>query len=199
MLELAKDLAPEVVVRIRELCALSDDKALECPVCMDMADNATIFIPCGHNTCSECFARISDPAQAIADGNAAEGRNAQVKCPNCRGIIIPSRVIDHNAFKRVHMPELMSDGLLVEDVPANVETTDDSDSEDEDEDEDDDDEAKVDSKGDLRNFIVRDDEIIEDGTGSEDDDLYRPEHSKVCCRPFISSVYLVLIFDDDRE
>ncbi len=47
MRKLAKELAPDVVNRIKEQCVLNEDSALECPVCMDMADNATIFIPCG--------------------------------------------------------------------------------------------------------------------------------------------------------
>ena len=169
MLKLARELAPEVVARIKEQCSLNEDSALECPVCMDMADNPTIFIPCGHNTCSECFARISDPSQANADGN--EGRNPDIKCPNCRGKIIPTKVIDHNAFKRLYLPELTADGLLDDDddSQADVETTDDSDSDDDDDVEEDD---EVDSKGNLLNFVVGDD-VNEDSTETEDgDDSY---------------------------
>lgn len=166
MLKLAKELAPEVVARIKEQCSLNEDSAMECPVCMDMADNPTIFIPCGHNTCSECFARISDPSQANADGN--EGRNPDVKCPNCRGKIIPTKVIDHNAFKRVYLPELVADGLLDDDddSQADVETTDDSDSDDDDDDEEDD---ELDPKGNLLNFVVEDD-VDEDSSETEEVD-----------------------------
>lgn len=96
MLALAAELAPEVVERIKS------ETAFECPVCYDGVENPAIFIPCGHNTCSECFAKISDPAQALAHGD--EGA-ANIKCPNCRGKIVPSKVIDYNAFKQVHMPE----------------------------------------------------------------------------------------------
>ena len=165
MLKLAKELAPDVVARIKEQCSLNEDSAMECPVCMDMADNPTIFIPCGHNTCTECFARISDPSQANADGN--EGRNPDFKCPSCRGRIIPTKVIDHNAFKLVHLPKLVRDGLLddEDDSQADVETTDDSDSEDDEDDEDD----EVDSKGNLLNFVVRDD-IDEDSSETEEED-----------------------------
>ena len=154
MLKLAKELPPEVVARIKEQCSLNEDSAMECPVCMDMADNPTIFIPCGHNTCSECFARISDPSQANTDGN--EGRNPEIKCPNCRGKVIPTKVIDHNAFKRVYLPELIADGLLDDDndSQADVETTDDSDSDSDDDEEND----EVDSKGNLLNFVVQDDD-----------------------------------------
>lgn len=168
MLKLAKELAPDVVARIKEQCALNEDSAMECPVCMDMADNPTIFIPCGHNTCSECFARISDPSQANVDGN--EGRIPDIKCPNCRGKVIPTKVIDHNAFKRVYLPEVMTDGLLDDgdDSQADVETTDDSDSDDDEDEEDD----EIDSKGDLRGFIVQDDEDEDPSETEEEDDSY---------------------------
>ena len=162
MIQLAKELAPDVVARIKEQCSLNEDSALECPVCMDMAENPTIFIPCGHNTCSECFARISDPSQAANDGN--EGRNPDIKCPNCRGKVIPTKVIDHNAFKRVYLPDLMMDDLVNndDDSQADVETTDDSDSDSEEDEEDD----EVDSKGNLLNFVVQDDD--EDSSGTEE-------------------------------
>ena len=188
MRKLAEELAPEVVSRIKEQSGLNEDAALECPVCMDMAENATIcklrltrsplfpsetslmlsflVIPCGHNTCSECFARISDPSQAIADGNA-EGRG-EAKCPNCRGKITPQKVIDHKIFKQIHMPELLPNEDVIEDPQADVETTDDSDSEDTGDD-DDDDTEEVDTKGNLKNFIIDDDEVGEDASGTEHD------------------------------
>ena len=168
MLKLAKELAPDVVARIKEQCSLNEDSAMECPVCMDMADNPTIFIPCGHNTCSECFARISDPSQVNNDGN--EGRSPDIKCPNCRGKVIPSKVIDHTAFKRVYLPDLMADALLDDDgdSQADVETTDDSDS-DSDDDEDDD---EVDSRGNLLNFVVQDDDDEDTSEAEEGSDAY---------------------------
>ena len=178
MLKLAKELAPDVVARIKEQCSLNEDSAMECPVCMDMAENPTIFIPCGHNTCSECFARISDPSQANTDGN--EGRNPDIKCPNCRGKVIPTKVIDHNAFKSVYLPQLMANASLDDgnDSQADVETTDDSDSDDDEDDDDD----EVDSRGNLFNFVVPDDDDDDDADeGSEieqgDDSSIRGEAS----------------------
>lgn len=173
MQNLAKELAPDVVTRIKEQCGLTEDGALECPVCMDMADNATIFIPCGHNTCSECFARISDPSQAIADGSAAEGRNLEVKCPNCRGRVIPTKVIDHNAFKHVFMPELVTNGDLIDDPEDDAESSEDSDTDEDDGDTDDEDED-VDSKGNIKGFIVDDDDVDDESeSADEGDDSYR--------------------------
>lgn len=164
MIALAKDLSADVVTRIKEQGRLNDQGALECPVCIDMAENATIFIPCGHSTCSECFARISDPSQAIVSGDAAEGRNFDIKCPNCRGKVNPSKVIDHNTFKKVHMPE--EAGIDGSGSEAGEETTDESDSgsdDDSDGDVDDDDDKSV---GSLRDFVVEDDVISYEG-GSE--------------------------------
>lgn len=158
MIALAKELAPDVVVRIKEQGGMNEQSALECPVCMDMAENATIFIPCGHSTCSECFARISDPSQAIAGGDAAEGRNMDIKCPNCRGKVTPSKVIDHTAFKKVHMPELGGSDQL--DLPADVETSDESDSDSEEESDD------SDGSEEMKDFIVPDD-IVEETSDNE--------------------------------
>ena len=156
LVNFAKDLQPDVVTRIIEQGAPNNQEALECPVCMDMTENATIFIPCGHNTCSECFTRISDPSQAIADGY--EGGRGDIKCPNCRGKVDTSKVTSHNAFKKVHMPEQF--GHVDEDLQEDVGTDEPSDSDDEFSDEED-------SEGDLRSFVVPDD-IVEDSATTDE-------------------------------
>lgn len=161
MLTLAKELTADVVARIMEQGGSNEESALECPVCMDMAENATIFIPCGHSTCSECFARISDPSQAIAGGDA-DGRNAEIKCPSCRGKVIPTKIIDHNAFKKVHMPELAG----VDSLDAEVESTDDCDSESDDNDASD----GSDNSEDLKDFIVPDEETTDKAEPASDDE-----------------------------
>lgn len=160
MLALAKQLAPEVVARIKEQGAGNEQSALECPVCMDMADNATIFIPCGHSTCSECFARISDPVQAIAGGDGDEGQGPNIKCPNCRGKIVPTKVIDHNAFKRVYIPEAGGpDGFDTEVEDSSIDESDsDSDSGES--------LAESDDSDDLKDFVVPDDHIDSDSETS---------------------------------
>lgn len=160
MLVLAKELAPDVVARIKEQGGMNEQSALECPVCMDMAENATIFIPCGHSTCSECFARISDPSQAIAGGDA-EGRNVDIKCPNCRGKVITSKVIDHSAFKKIHMPEEGGSDQL--DLQADGVTTDNSDS-----DSDGDSDDSDDSSDEMKDFIVPDD-VMDDKSDHKSD------------------------------
>ena len=134
-------------------------------------------IPCGHNACSECFARITDPSQAIADGNA-EG-HAEPKCPNCRGKISPLKVIDHKAFKQVYMPELLNNQDLIDNPEADIETTDGNDSEETTDDDEDSDDEELDSKGNLKGFIVDEDDLADNASETEDDggDAYGPIES----------------------
>ena len=152
MIDLAEGLAADVVNRIKEA------GAIECPICMDSAENATIFTPCGHSTCSECFTRIQDPTQAMADDEGGEGR--VVKCPNCRGKVDPKKVTDYNSFKKVHMPD-SSEVASSDSIESEAE--DESGSE-EDEEEDSDDDPT------LNGFVV-DDDVGDDGTDTEDEDL----------------------------
>lgn len=148
MVKLAQSLTPEVVSRLLEI------EAFECPVCYDVATNPRIIVPCGHDTCSECLSRISDQAaqQHAAEGN--DGR-ASCKCPTCRGELKMDRIIDYLTFKKVHMPD--GDSLADEKLVSDAESeTDDSETESEIESDDD-----VDNNGDLRDFVVPDDEDME--------------------------------------
>ncbi|KAL9005446.1 MAG: hypothetical protein Q9188_001771 [Gyalolechia gomerana] len=151
LVKMAKELAPDVVARIVQQGDINDQSGLECPVCMDATENATIFVPCGHNTCSECFARISDPSQAIANGDDG-GTN--LKCPQCRGKISASRVTDHSTFKKVHI----GDNSAEEELAAELQGPSDSES-------DTDDETTDDEDSDLDGFIVNDDEETADEEG----------------------------------
>lgn len=98
----AKLLKPDVVSRIKNNDQDGDEEAGTCPICMDCSGNAVIYIPCGHSVCSECFARISDPAVLARDDNSG-----LVKCQNCRGQVDPEKVTDLNSFKQAHDPEFM--------------------------------------------------------------------------------------------
>ena len=164
MIELAQSLGPDAVKRIKEAAAQNDFTSLECPVCMDMADNATIFVPCGHDTCSECFARISDPASAIAEGDFGE-RNVDAKCPSCRAQVTPRKVIDFNTFKTVHAPEHCKSENADDKDDAGV--ADGSDSETSDEEADEESDEEIDRKGNLKDFIIDDD--AESTTDDEED------------------------------
>lgn len=168
MIELAKELGPDVVSRIKQVAAENEFQSLECPVCMDAADNPTIFIPCGHDTCSECFSRISDPSSAIAEGNGGD-RMTDVKCPSCRGKIDAKRVIDFKTFKKVHVPEEAPDEV---DDDANEADAGDVTTEDSDDSTNDSDEDEEEMEQDLKDFIVDDD--VEDSSAEEsetDDEL----------------------------
>ncbi|KAI9719292.1 MAG: hypothetical protein M1812_003622 [Candelaria pacifica] len=147
MLALARELAPDVIDRIKL------QEAFECPICYDGVANPAIFIPCGHDTCYECFSKISDPAVALARGDE---RVVDFKCPTCRSKIIPSKIIDYNAFKNVHMPEVVhNDDVVVEDEEVASET------------ESEDDEAD----DDLEGFVVPDD-MEDDETETEAEQGY---------------------------
>ena len=95
MLGLARQLDPDVVNRIK-----AAEGAFECPICLDAVESPSIFFPCGHDTCSECFARLADPSRAIAEGHVD---SATTKCPECRRPIESQNVIDYAVFKKVHI------------------------------------------------------------------------------------------------
>lgn len=97
----AKLLSAAVVQRIKENDGEEDGT---CPVCMDSVKNATIYIPCGHHVCSECWIRISDSATANGAINLEDDGPTVIKCQNCRGPVDPAKLTDTNAFKQVHDP-----------------------------------------------------------------------------------------------
>ncbi|KAL6235897.1 hypothetical protein BDW75DRAFT_127428 [Aspergillus navahoensis] len=132
----AKEFSNEVIIRLR------DNENLECPVCIDAVDNPIIFFPCGHGTCSECFSRISDPSLSLQQG--IDGA-AQVKCPNCRGIVDPKKITDHVSFRKVHFRNETEDAAGLEALGLATEEAEDHD------DIDDSDEG-----GTLSDFIVND-------------------------------------------
>ena len=95
MADLARRLEADVVNRIK-----AAEGAFECPICLDAVESPAIFFPCGHDTCSECFARLADPSRAIAEGQF-DGN--LTKCPECRQQIEPKNVIDYSIFKKIHI------------------------------------------------------------------------------------------------
>ncbi|KAH6675016.1 P-loop containing nucleoside triphosphate hydrolase protein [Halenospora varia] len=165
MLELARNLQPEVVARL-----IAANGAFECPVCYDAIENPSIVIPCGHDTCAECLSKISDQAQVNNMANGEEAR-AEAKCPTCRGKVQLNKIIDYSSFKKVHDPD---PNAVDEEAVAN-ESSDDSDSESDSgsETESGDD---ANSDGDLRDFIVPDNvsDIDNENDPIEDDDEVAP-------------------------
>ena len=161
------DMSPDVLLKIAREGLAQDviDRIIErgigeCPICMDAANNARIFTPCGHSTCSECFAKISDSSRIAED--EAEGRS--FKCMECRGRVEPNKVTDYDSFKKVYMPEAFpSEEMAQDDGDQDGDSTSDSDS-----DSDSDLESEGGSEGSLADFIVDDDEV-EHMNGTEDD------------------------------
>ncbi|PSK35037.1 hypothetical protein B9Z65_1620 [Elsinoe australis] len=98
MVQIAEELDPGVVERIK-----NSKGEFECPVCYDAVDNPAIFVPCGHDTCAECYVKIKESAQN--GEHAADVGQNRAKCPNCRGVIDPKQVIDYETFKKVHLTQ----------------------------------------------------------------------------------------------
>jgi SNF2 family DNA or RNA helicase len=161
MESLAKHLGAAVVERLK---AHVDD-AFECPICYDAVPDPSIIIPCGHDSCAQCVSRILDNSVQENIRQGAEERRA--RCPVCRGSVEANKVITFSIFKKVHMPELVSpqgakaneDGLEEEETSTEDETEEeDSDS----------DYSDTDDQGNLKGFIVPDDEAYDD----EEDDNF---------------------------
>ncbi|PBP16082.1 SWI/SNF family DNA-dependent ATPase Ris1 [Diplocarpon rosae] len=157
MLDLARDLAPEVVARI-----LETNGNFECPVCYDASLNPIIITPCGHDTCSECLARLSDQAVRHNGANAIEAARDS-RCPFCRGAFNPSKVIDYTTFKKIHKPE--AEG------PHDVETENASDTDGDSSEDESDSGSEANEKGNLKHFIVGDDTTEDEGTDDEEESL----------------------------
>lgn len=99
---------------------------------------------------------------------------------NClgRGPINPKEVINLTTFKAVHMPELTAGDENEAEKDLDSETASDDDSDDSDSDSDNDGADDVDRNGNLRGFIVKDDEEEElSNVKDEDDDLFIAEAS----------------------
>lgn len=148
-LEFVKALDKTIVQRIKAI------EAFECPICYDAVQSPSFFVPCGHDSCGQCLCRLAENATTL---NLQEGSESnKAKCPVCRGLFDPSKCFTYEAFQKVHMPECLKSA----EDEQKEESEDDSDS-DSDSDSDPLSDEDVDSKGNLRGFIVNDDEISDD-------------------------------------
>ncbi|KAG1047584.1 hypothetical protein G6F43_009972 [Rhizopus delemar] len=93
---LAEQMKPEVVRRL--LSESATIKEIECPICMDVAQNAQLMMDCGHILCKECF----DCYWNTLDGDLK-------RCPHCRGPIDRQRLVDIESFLKVHAPDLLTE------------------------------------------------------------------------------------------
>jgi SNF2 family DNA or RNA helicase len=119
----AKLLSSTVVDRIKNNEGGEDEGT--CPICMDIVENAVIYIPCGHSVCNECFARISDPQILARDNDTG-----MIKCQNCRGPVDPLKITDAESFKKAYDPAASteSSAAAVEDDPSDDSDSDEWDS-----------------------------------------------------------------------
>ncbi|KAI1496619.1 SNF2 family N-terminal domain-containing protein [Biscogniauxia marginata] len=145
MLELAKTLDSEVVKRIKE------SEGFECPICMDVVENPSIMLPCGHDLCSSCFLRLVEGAKA--QNLQAGQENEHMNCPECRGDINTKKVITYEIFKRVYMPEAVEPTAPEDDEEMDSDLDSDTASEL------DDYADEVDDKGNLAGFVVDDNDL----------------------------------------
>ncbi|RMZ76091.1 hypothetical protein DV737_g4972, partial [Chaetothyriales sp. CBS 132003] len=161
----AKALSWDVVARLKDVIELSE--AIECPVCMDANDNPVIFA-CGHALCNDCLARLTD--NALNDN----GEGSRAACPHCRAAIDATKITNLISFLKVHW----SDHMRLKDMKqADNEDEAESDSDDSDSDDSDDDSFDdVDNNGDLRNFIVADDEALDYDTDGSESNNKKQQH-----------------------
>jgi SNF2 family DNA or RNA helicase len=155
--ERAKVLSQDVVRRLQAT------ESFECPICFEVEWNPTIFIPCGHTCCGECFEKLKSNALASHEGNDPAGA---AKCPHCRAILSSDNITDYKHFCKVHCPEKLPQ-FGEEDVQAEGSDVDVDDDSDDDSGEDLDDD-EVDDRGNLADFVVDDEsdgsETVEDGS-----------------------------------
>ncbi|KAJ8611113.1 hypothetical protein MRB53_038108 [Persea americana] len=167
--KIAKDLSPETVARIK-----AADGAFECPVCFDGVENPTIFFPCGHDMCSECFSKLLEDGSGVGalfddSGVPVSARGSMIKCPECRGPVDAKKIINYTIFKKVYLREQWEreNPLLVEgegeEAAADPGSVSDSDSDSSDDcDESDAESEDTGSADSIEEFIAPDDEDDEE-------------------------------------
>ncbi|KAI1080108.1 SNF2 family N-terminal domain-containing protein [Whalleya microplaca] len=154
MVEIARSLSLDVVRRIKEA------DGFDCPICLDAVANPTIVFPCGHCICPECFNSFQ---QGAMQRNIQAGQDGtDMQCPQCRGVMKSEKIISYEIFKKVHMPEQVEQELSLEIDDTESDTDYDSDSESEDSGDD------VDDRGNLKGFIVDDEEETSEKGANKD-------------------------------
>ena len=158
MIESVKKLDAAIVERIKAV------EAFECPICYDAVTSPCFFVPCGHDSCSQCLSRLADNAASmnIQEGNESD----KARCPVCRTEFDPRRCFTYEIFQKVFMPEAVK-----KDDQEKEEDEDEEDGEAEVDDDDDEDDIfanDADAKGNLKDFIVDDFEDSDSSIGEHD-------------------------------
>ncbi|KAI8331610.1 SNF2 family N-terminal domain-containing protein [Choanephora cucurbitarum] len=94
--QLARQMKPDVVRRL--LSDATSIAEIECPICLDIAQDAQIAKECGHILCKECLDNFI---------NTNDG--ATKRCPHCRGDISKANMVPLEAFLKVHAPDLIKE------------------------------------------------------------------------------------------
>ena len=153
MIQLAQTMDPKVIERLKDNILDEGEENFKCPLCEDVGVNILFTLPCGHCLCTEDLARTIDFASRA-------GQNPT--CAHCRGPLDPQKTVTFDVFKKIHLPHL---------VKEEYETDSDYDSDlDEDGFKGDD----IDSKGNLKDFIVSDNDL----DSSDIDEDLRPAYRK---------------------
>ncbi|KAI8722138.1 hypothetical protein NCS52_00357000 [Fusarium sp. LHS14.1] len=156
--ELVRSLDRAIVERIKGI------EGFECPICYDAVPCPSFFIPCGHDSCSECLVRIAENASTL---NLQEGsESSRAKCPVCRGPFDPSKCFSYDIFQKIHMPESVAEKPEEEGQDEDDSSDDSSESESDYSSDD-----EIDHKGNLRDFIVNDE-------FSDEEDTKKPAKAK---------------------
>ncbi|EEU47462.1 uncharacterized protein NECHADRAFT_105989 [Fusarium vanettenii 77-13-4] len=156
--ELVRSLDRAIVERIKGI------EGFECPICYDAVPCPSFFIPCGHDSCSECLVRIAENASTL---NLQEGsESSRAKCPVCRGPFDPSKCFSYDVFQKIHMPESVKEKPDEEGQDEDDSSDDSSESESDYSSDD-----EIDHKGNLRDFIVNDE-------FSDEEDTKKPAKAK---------------------
>ncbi|KAK8104010.1 uncharacterized protein PG998_011043 [Apiospora kogelbergensis] len=136
--------------------ALKEEVApMECPICYEFIMNPSILIPCGHYACLECLQLHTSSSE---QRNQIDNEAGKPKCIICRADFDMKRIITYQTFRNTFMPESVGD----DNTDESEEDDADSDETDSAEDGDGDD---IDERGNLKGFIVDD----------EDDEEYKPQ------------------------
>src|SRR6202000_1291739 len=153
---------------------------LTCPICWEATPSALLIVPCGHEICQECLPKLINQEQINAMANGEDGAQS-ARCPHCRGPLNPSRVVDWQVFKSIHMPDEAADEFLedIEKLESQISTAlggaFPSDGSDDASDSDSEDEYESDEDSDLGGFIVDDDEVEDfssnDSNRNTDEDI----------------------------
>ncbi|KAK4520816.1 uncharacterized protein ATC70_006696 [Mucor velutinosus] len=92
----AKDMSAEVIQRLLSDSATLSD--IECPICMDTAQDAQILKGCGHILCKECL-----------DSYINTNDGSHKRCPQCRGELSMNKLVGVEVFIKVHAPHLLEE------------------------------------------------------------------------------------------